>query len=212
MEKWSPYRPRDARRLYSPCDRSENGSHAHPPVPFRSASSRGTYHPDCSACVAADRPSPSSPYAPLRWNDRCNGSWSAICSSCSTSSSWPRNTRSAPGRQGRIDTLGLDRYGAPVVIEYKRRRSGNLISQGLFYLDWLDEHRGEFRLLVHERSGPGAAAAIRWGETRLICVAAAFHRYDLRAVRQIKRRIELLRYHWFGDDLLFLAPVDLSAR
>lgn len=115
-------------------------------------------------------------------------------------------------QEGRIDTLGLDRLGAPVVIEYKRERSGSLISQGLFYLDWLSEHRGEFRLLVHEHSGPGAAAAIRWNETRLICVAAEFHRYDRRAVRQTIRRIELLRNLWFGDDPLFLVPIDQSVH
>lgn len=108
---------------------------------------------------------------------------------------------------GRIDTLGIDRNGVPVVIEYKRRLSVNLISQGLFYLDWLDEHHTDFRFLVHDRLGPSAAAAIKWGEPRLICVAGEFHRYDLRAVRQIKRRIELLRYNWFGDDLLFLTMV-----
>ena len=46
-------------------------------------------------------------------------------------------------QQGRIDTLGLDRYGAPVVIEYKRRRSGNLISQGLLARQGLRRMRPE---------------------------------------------------------------------
>ena len=107
--------------------------------------------------------------------------------------------------EGRIDTLGLDRQGAPVVVEYKRVHSVNLISQGLFYLDWLDDHRGDFRWLVHERLGASSAGSIHWDSARLICVAARFHRYDVRSVRQISRRIELVRYLWFGDDLLFLA-------
>jgi Predicted nuclease of the RecB family len=38
---------------------------------------------------------------------------------------------------GRIDTLGIDENGCPVIIEYKRDRSENVINQGLFYLDWL---------------------------------------------------------------------------
>jgi hypothetical protein len=109
--------------------------------------------------------------------------------------------------EGRIDTLGLDRHGAPVVIEYKRTLSVNLISQGLFYLDWLDEHRGDFRLLVHDRLGSGIGESINWECPRLICVAAEHHRYDLRAVRQIPRRVELIRYVWFGDDLLLLAKL-----
>jgi hypothetical protein len=122
-------------------------------------------------------------------------------------SEYPMGSR----QDGRIDSLGLDRYGAPVVIEYKRGLSVNLISQGLFYVDWLDEHRGEFHLLVHERLGADAATVIRWDVPRLICVAADFHRYDVRAVRQIKRRIELVRYDWFGDDLLFLARVAVGS-
>jgi RecB family endonuclease NucS len=53
---------------------------------------------------------------------------------------------------GRIDTLGLDENGSPVIIEYKRALNENVINQGLFYLDWLMDHKGEFELLVkHNR-------------------------------------------------------------
>lgn len=38
---------------------------------------------------------------------------------------------------GRIDTLGIDENGCPVIIEYKRAINENVINQGLFYLDWL---------------------------------------------------------------------------
>jgi len=38
---------------------------------------------------------------------------------------------------GRMDTLGIDENGYPVIIEYKRDRSENVINQGLFYLyEW----------------------------------------------------------------------------
>jgi len=40
-----------------------------------------------------------------------------------------------PVHGGRIDTLGLDEDGCPVIIEYKRAINENVISQGLFYLD-----------------------------------------------------------------------------
>lgn len=40
---------------------------------------------------------------------------------------------------GRIDTLGLDENDCPVIIEYKRAVGENVISQGLFYLDWLND-------------------------------------------------------------------------
>src|SRR4030081_1059601 len=50
--------------------------------------------------------------------------------------------------QGRIDTLGIDENGYPVIIEYKRALNQNVINQGLFYLDWLLDHKAEFKLLV----------------------------------------------------------------
>lgn len=109
--------------------------------------------------------------------------------------------------EGRIDTLEIDRDGTPVVIEYKRRTSDNLVSQGLFYLDWLDDHRAEFRLLVQDRLGAGVAASIRWGDPRLICVAAEFHRYDIRAVRQMERSIELVQYTRFSEQMLMLQRI-----
>jgi len=38
---------------------------------------------------------------------------------------------------GRVDTLGIDENGSPVIIECKRTMNENVINQGLFYLDWL---------------------------------------------------------------------------
>ncbi|NCN99022.1 hypothetical protein COU62_00030 [Candidatus Pacearchaeota archaeon CG10_big_fil_rev_8_21_14_0_10_35_219] len=35
---------------------------------------------------------------------------------------------------GRIDTLGIDKNGSPVIIEYKRNQNDNVINQGLSYL------------------------------------------------------------------------------
>ncbi|GAG98713.1 unnamed protein product, partial [marine sediment metagenome] len=43
-----------------------------------------------------------------------------------------------PIPNGRIDTLGLDENGAPIVIEYKKKQDlGSAIIQGLFYIDWV---------------------------------------------------------------------------
>ncbi len=44
---------------------------------------------------------------------------------------------------GRIDTLRIDENNSPVIIEYKRSLNENVINQGLFYLDWLLDHRAE---------------------------------------------------------------------
>jgi hypothetical protein len=45
--------------------------------------------------------------------------------------------------RGRIDSLGIDETGSPVIFEYKRSRDENVINQGLFYLDWLLDHQPE---------------------------------------------------------------------
>lgn len=113
--------------------------------------------------------------------------------------------------KGRIDSLGLDENGCPVIIEYKRHSNENVINQGLFYLDWLLDHQAEFRWLVMEKLGKDVAEQIEWTGTRLLCIAADFTRYDQHAVQQIPRNIELIRYKLFGDDLLLLELVNAQS-
>ena len=111
---------------------------------------------------------------------------------------------------GRIDTLGIDENANPVIIEYKRATNENVINQGLFYLDWLLDHRAEFQLLVMKQFGAAAAEAIDWSAPRLLCIAGGFTRYDEYAVQQMNRNIELIRYKRFGDDLLMLELVNAT--
>jgi predicted transport protein len=111
---------------------------------------------------------------------------------------------------GRIDTLGIDENGSPVIIEYKRASNENVINQGLFYLDWLMDHRRDFEWLVMERFGKDHAAKVEWSSPRLICIAGDFTRYDEHAVKQISRNIELVRYRRF-EDLLLLDLVTTTA-
>jgi RecB family endonuclease NucS len=61
---------------------------------------------------------------------------------------------------GRIDTLGIDENGCPVIIEYKRTINQNVINQGLFYLDWLWDHTAEFEKLVLKAFGQQASDGI----------------------------------------------------
>lgn len=105
---------------------------------------------------------------------------------------------------GRIDSLGLDENNCPVILEYKRQKNENVINQGLYYLDWLLDHRAEFKLLVLDRFGREIADAIEWSGTRVLCIAGDFTKFDEHAVAQIGRNIELIRYKYFGDDLLML--------
>ena len=102
---------------------------------------------------------------------------------------------------GRIDRLGLDENGCPVILEYKRTTNENVINQGLFYLDWLMDHKKDFQWLVLEKLGKEAADNVDWSAPRLICIAGDFTRYDDHAVKQIQRNIELIRYRRFDSDL-----------
>ena len=109
---------------------------------------------------------------------------------------------------GRIDTLGLDDNHSPLIIEYKRSLNEIVINQGLFYLDWLMDHQGEFTLEVLRRLGPDSAEKIDWSGPILLCIAADFTKYDEYAVMQIPRNVELLRYRRYGADLLLLELVN----
>lgn len=99
----------------------------------------------------------------------------------------------------RIDTLGIDGAGRPVVVEYKRRQDENVINQGLDYLAWLEDHRGEFHELVREKLGDDRVAGIDFRAPRLLCIAGEFLRQDQIAAQNSRRRVDLLRYRRYGD-------------
>jgi len=112
---------------------------------------------------------------------------------------------------GRIDTLGLDENDCPVIIEYKRALNENVINQGLYYLDWLLDHKGEFTLLVQKHFTPKLTEEdIGWRGARLLCIAGEFTKFDEYAVQQIDRNIELIRYRRYGNELLLLELVNAS--
>ena len=111
--------------------------------------------------------------------------------------------------RGRIDTLGIDENGYPVIIEYKRATNENVINQGLFYLDWLLDHKAEFQLLVLEQLGK-KYADIEWSSPRLLCIAGDFTKYDEHAVQQMNRNIELIRYRRYDDALLLFELINAT--
>lgn len=113
---------------------------------------------------------------------------------------------------GRMDTLGLDENGYPVIIEYKRAVNQNVINQGLFYLDWLVDHKANFTELVRDKFGTEAVEEIDWSGLRLLCIAGGFNRYDSHAVRRINRNIELLRYRRYGNELLLLELLNAASK
>lgn len=112
---------------------------------------------------------------------------------------------------GRMDSIGIDENNCPVIFEYKRSSNENVINQGLFYLDWLLDHKADFKLLVIEKLGAEAASLIDWSVPCVICIAGDFTKYDLHAVNQMQRNIKLVKYRKYGNDLVLFehlnAPV-----
>ncbi len=100
-----------------------------------------------------------------------------------------------PWHQGRIDTLGLDEDGVPVVIEFKRGRGAGVIAQAGSYLVWLLAYRHEFEALVRRQLDADAAEAVDWRRPRVICVAGEFSRHDRAAASLYQRdyRVDLGR-------------------
>lgn len=103
---------------------------------------------------------------------------------------------------GRMDSIGIDENNCPVIFEYKRSVNENVINQGLFYLDWLLDHKADFKLLVMDVLGKEKAANIDWSMPCVICIANDFTKFDEHAVNQMQRNIKLVRYRKFGDNLI----------
>ncbi len=111
---------------------------------------------------------------------------------------------------GRIDSLGIDENFCPVIVEYKRALNENVINQGLYYLDWLMDHKADFKLLVMEKLGKETADKIEWSMPRLLCIAGDFTKHDEYAVKQINRNVELIRYKKYEDDLILFELVNVT--
>lgn len=103
---------------------------------------------------------------------------------------------------GRMDSIGIDENNSPVIFEYKRSQNENVINQGLFYLDWLLDHKADFKLLVIEKLGMEAANNIDWSVPCVICIAHDFTKYDVHAVNQMQRNIKLVSYRKYDKDLI----------
>ncbi|MCM8782304.1 MAG: DUF5655 domain-containing protein [Candidatus Omnitrophica bacterium] len=112
---------------------------------------------------------------------------------------------------GAPDTLGIDKNGFPVIIEYKKKEDENIINQGLFYLFWILDHPSELEKLVREK---GIKDEIQFLEPRLICIAQGYNKYDAFAVKLINDLvgipiIELWEYNLHEDDSISLEKKDL---
>jgi len=106
---------------------------------------------------------------------------------------------------GRIDTLALSEDNNPVIIEYKKVESSELINQSLFYLSWIHDHRGDFHIAVQKSLGN--EVKVDWSDVRVICLAPNYKKYDLHAVQVVGANIELWRYRLFKNACLLLEEI-----
>ena len=100
---------------------------------------------------------------------------------------------------GRIDTIGIDENGSPVIVEYKWKENDDVLSQGLFYLDWLRNNKPHFELLVKNKLGNDTEVV--WNKPRVVLIAQGFNRYIKSAVRTIQN-VELKTYNLYEGDIL----------
>ena len=116
---------------------------------------------------------------------------------------------------GRIDTLAVDRNGAPVIIEYKRNKNDNVINQALSYLKWLQAQKVEFfEMLIIKKLGNKIADGLKidWQNPRVICIAESYSKFDIDTVEVIPMRIELLKYRYYETGIFSLEPLNASEQ
>ncbi len=111
---------------------------------------------------------------------------------------------------GRIDSLALSEEDNPVIIEYKKAKSSELINQSLFYLHWIQDHKGDFEIAVQKTLGNGVK--VDWSDVRVICIAPNYKKYDLYAVQVMGANIELWKYRLFTNSSLYLEEVLHSTK
>ena len=114
------------------------------------------------------------------------------------------------GQGGRIDTLGIDENGFPVIIEYKLDKNRTVINQGMAYMAWLRGNKDAFWRIVFNKLGQEVADSIDHSSTRLICIATDFSRDDLGAYELMPSSIDLVRYRRFGESQLLLERITSS--
>src|SRR5258707_6055015 len=115
---------------------------------------------------------------------------------------------------GRIDTLGVDRNGAPVIIEYKRKQNDNVINQALSYRKWLTAQKPEFfEMLISKRLSADVVHSIEldWKPPRIICIAETFNRFDIDTADVLLPvfRVELMTCRVYENDIFHLEPLQI---
>ena len=108
-----------------------------------------------------------------------------------------------------IDTLALDANDHPVIIYYRRPYVTDTVNRGLSAMAWLHSHHSEFQLLVMHHLGQEAANRIQWLQPRLFCLSDEYTKYELNAAALTRISTELIRYCFYGENLLLIERLAL---
>lgn len=106
---------------------------------------------------------------------------------------------------GRIDSLAISEDFNPVIIEYKKVASSDLINQSLYYLHWIRDHKGDFQVAANRVFGNNIN--VDWSDIRVICLAPEYKKYDLHAVQVMGANIELWQYKIYENGILNIEEV-----
>lgn len=112
--------------------------------------------------------------------------------------------RTGSAHGGRIDTLALSEDNNPVIIEYKKVQDSNLVTQGLYYLDWIKDHTGDFELAARGKLGD---VSVDWSHVRVLCIAPEYDKFALHAVKHMGEGIELWQYHLYENGIIELSEI-----
>ena len=106
---------------------------------------------------------------------------------------------------GRIDSLGLSEDNNPVILEYKKVESSELVNQSLYYLSWIKDHKGDFQIAVNKAIGKDIE--VDWSDIRVICIAPGYKKFDLHAVQMMGANIELWQYRLYENSSLYFEEI-----
>ena len=111
-------------------------------------------------------------------------------------SNYPLHSRS----NERIPTLGIDENDRPVIVHYGSEAS--TLNQGLYHLNWLLDHRGDYNLLLYHQFGPDVD--VQWHIPRLVCLGEHVASYAVHTAAQVSFSAEIMRYRFHSDNLLLI--------
>ena len=105
-------------------------------------------------------------------------------------------------KHGRIETLGIDEGGRPVVIEYKKTKEKGQMVQANRYITWIRQNPDSFELLVRKNI-PNFKGKIDFTNPRIICFAQTYSIDD--KCLALALGAELWKYIFYENDSLVIS-------